>query len=118
MAATRARRRGDRVRRREVSALLGAGVMWPLAAAGQQPAKVWRVAQVLFGAVATTGVLAAALEKRLAELGDDRLAVVTNRYLAPDPKIAETEIAALSREIDLLVVWSTIGGGAATRVRL
>jgi len=106
------------VRRREVSALLGAGVMWPLAAAGQRPAKVWRVGQVLFGTVATTGALAAALEKRLAELGDDRLAVVTNRYLAPDPKIAETEIAALSREIDLLVVWSTIGGVAAKRLGL
>jgi putative ABC transport system substrate-binding protein len=90
--------------------------MWPLAAAGQQTAKVWRVGQVLFGTVATTGALAAALEKRLTELGDGRLAVVTTRYVAPDPKAAESEIAALSREIDLLVVWSTIGGVAAKRL--
>src|SRR5262249_49750459 len=42
--------------------------------------------------------------------------LITDRYVRPDPKSAEDEIASLSREVDLLVIWSTIGGVAAKRV--
>ena len=87
-------------------------------AQAQQPAKVWRVGQVVVGTAAVSGHLASALEDRLSELGDGPLVVMTDRYAHPNPKSAEAEIAAISGDIDLLVVWSTVGGVAAKRLAL
>ena len=85
-------------------------------AKAQQPAKVWRIGQVLVGTTAVMGHLASALEDRLAELGDGPLVVITDRYAHPDPTSAEAEIAGAIRDADLLVVWSTVGGVAAKRL--
>src|SRR4051812_48247844 len=41
--APRARRRGDRMKRREFMAVLGGATVWPVAARGQQPAKVAQI---------------------------------------------------------------------------
>ncbi len=112
------------MRRREFVALLGgtigsastAAMLVAGAAEVDLSTKVWRVGQVLVGTTAVMGRLAAALEDRLAELGDGPLVVMTDRYVHPDPKSAEAEIADLSRAVDLLVTWSTVGGVAAKRL--
>ena len=83
-----------------------------------QSGKVWRVAQLLPGSAAVTGFQASALEKRLAELGDDRLVAMTDRYVPADPKGVETEIDEISHSVDLLVIWGSIGGAAAKRLAL
>jgi putative tryptophan/tyrosine transport system substrate-binding protein len=106
------------MRRRSFLCVLGAaGTMaTPLLARAQQPGKVWRVGQLLPGSAAVTGFQALALEKRLAELGDDRLVAMTDRYVPADPKGVEAEIAAISPSVDLMVVWGTIAGVAAKRL--
>ena len=47
LIATRPRRRGDRMRRREVVAGIASAVVWPLSARAQQPERVRRVGAVL-----------------------------------------------------------------------
>jgi putative ABC transport system substrate-binding protein len=112
------------VRRREFNTGIGraagslviAHILGFGAATARGQNKVWRVGQLLFGSAETMGESAAALRAGLAALGDERMVLLTDRYVLPDPKSAETEIAAMSRTVDLLVVWSTIGGIAAKRV--
>jgi putative tryptophan/tyrosine transport system substrate-binding protein len=105
------------VRRREFTA--GLALMATLGSArAQQSGKVWRVGQLLPGSAAVTGFQASALEKRLAELGDDRLVAMTDRYVPADPKGVEAEIAQISQSVDLLVIWGSIGAVTAERLAL
>ncbi len=104
------------MRRRDLIAFLGwAAVTWPRTSQAQQK-KVWRIGQVLAGTPETHGFLALALKERLSELGDKENVVVIDRFARPDPQAVQEEIAALSPQVDLLVVFSTIGGVAAKRV--
>jgi putative tryptophan/tyrosine transport system substrate-binding protein len=103
------------MRRREFTA--GLALLGTMTRAwAQQSGKVWRVAQLLPGSASVTGFQAAALEKRLAELGDNRLVAMTDRYVSADPKGVEAEIAEITESVDHLVVWGSIGAVAAKRL--
>ncbi len=111
------------MQRREFIALLGsAAAAWPLPTRARQATAaagpVWRVGHILLGTPESFGHLAKALENQLADLGyvPGQNLVLVNRYTAPEPKSLEETIAALIPEIDLLVVWSTVGGVAARKL--
>jgi putative tryptophan/tyrosine transport system substrate-binding protein len=105
------------MRRREFTA--GFALLGTMTRAwAQQSGKVWRVGQLLPGSASVTGFQAAALEKRLAELGDNRLVVISDRYVLADPNRVEAEIAEISRSADLLLIWGSIGAAAAKRLAL
>jgi putative tryptophan/tyrosine transport system substrate-binding protein len=104
------------MRRRELITLLGgAAAAWPLAARAQQ-SKVWRIGQVL--PLEAMGHLAKAFEQRLANLGhvQGKNITLVNLVVPPQPKAIEDGIRSLLPNIDLLVVWSTIGAVAAKKV--
>ena len=59
-----------------------------------------------------------ALEEGLADLGDvqGRNIELLHRFAGPQPEKLQNVISSLLPQIDLLVVWGTIGGVAAKRV--
>jgi putative ABC transport system substrate-binding protein len=108
------------MRRREFITLLGGvAAAWPvIAAQAQQGGRIWRIGQVLPGTRDSFGRIAAAFETRLADLGyvAGQNITIVNRYAAPRPESQEEAIAALLPDIDLLVVYGTIGGVAARKL--
>jgi putative ABC transport system substrate-binding protein len=103
------------MKRREFITVLGGVAAWPLAARAQQ-SKVWRIGQVL--PLEAMGHLAKALERRLADLGyvQGKNITLLNIVVPPQPKAIEDAIRSLLPNIDLLVVWSTVGSVAAKKV--
>jgi ABC-type uncharacterized transport system substrate-binding protein len=108
------------MRRRDFIHLLGAAAAaWPVAAAqAHQGGRIWRIGHVLLGTPDTFGQVAAAFETKLADLGyvAGQNITIVNRYAAPRPESQEEAITALLPDIDLLVVYSTIGGVAARKL--
>jgi putative ABC transport system substrate-binding protein len=107
------------MRRRQFITLLGGAVAWPvIAAQAQQVGRIWRIGHVLAGTPDTFGHVAAAFETRLADLGyvAGQNITIVNRYAAPQPESQEEAITALLPDIDLLVVYGTIGGVAARKL--
>lgn len=105
------------MQRREFIKLIGAvTVAWPLAARAQRP-KVWRVAQVRAGTPKKLGRSATALEERLNELGyvNGKTIMLVNRFV-PRPQAMKTAIEELHSNIDLLVVWGTVGSVYAKKL--
>jgi putative ABC transport system substrate-binding protein len=104
------------MRRRAFIGLLGTAVVatCPFVVRAQQPGKQWRVGQVIPTAA---GPIATALEQQLSNLGYLREGKITliNRVAIPTPKVMEEVILTLVPDIDLLVVWGTIGGMAAKK---
>ena len=106
-------------RRRFIDAVGGATALWPIVAQAQERGlKRWRIACVLPGSPETAKPLAAALEQRLAELGyqNGRNIDLVIRIVSPQPDIVEKAITALLPDIDILMVFGTIGGVAAKKV--
>jgi putative ABC transport system substrate-binding protein len=102
------------MRRREFLGLVGGvAIGWPLPARAQQ--KVWRIGQIAAG---RPGQLLTALPQRLNDLGYVQGKNVTLQTLAvrPEPSAMEDAIRSLLPDIDLLVIWSTIGGVAAKKL--
>jgi putative ABC transport system substrate-binding protein len=96
----------------------GAASAWPLLAKAQPNGKSWRIGQVIGGSAETNGHFARALEQGLGELGyrlGNNLRLVT-RYANPQLSGMQDTIRSLIGEIDLLVVWATIGAVAAKNV--
>jgi putative ABC transport system substrate-binding protein len=100
------------MRRREFvfgSATMFTGALFaPASAAGS-----WRIGQVFGGTpniVSSTGIT-----KGLSDLGyiDGKNIHLVMRYTSPTPKDLKAAILELVPEIDLLMVWGTIGGVAA-----
>ena len=108
------------MRRREFIAFLGGiAVAWPvIAARAQQRGRIWRIGHLLAGTPDTFGHVAAAFETRLADLGyvAGQNITIVNRYAAPQPVSQEEAITVLLPDIDLLVVYGTIGGVAARKL--
>src|SRR5712692_8086738 len=103
-------------RREVITCLGGVAVAWSvIAAQAQQGGRIWRIGHVLAGTPDSFGHVGAAFETRLAELGyvAGQNITIVNRYAAPQPESQEEAITALLPDIDLLVVYGTIGGVAA-----
>ena len=83
------------LKRREVIALLGGAVAWPLAARAQQTSKLATIGYLGAGAPATQSQWAAAFAQRLRELGwiEDRTVAIEYRWAEGRPG-RYTEIAA------------------------
>jgi putative ABC transport system substrate-binding protein len=98
--------------------MVGTALAWPYLARAQSNGKPWRIGQVIGGSAETNGHFARAFEQRLGELGyrlGDNLRLVT-RYANPQLTGMQDAIRSLIGEIDLLVVWATIGAMAAKNV--
>jgi putative tryptophan/tyrosine transport system substrate-binding protein len=109
---------------RFLTILGGAAAVWPLAAGAlfthAAAAAPWRIGQVFNGpeTISSAG-LASALAQGLSDLGyvDGKTIHLQTRFSsARNLKDIKTTILALLADIDLLVVWGTIGGVAAKAV--
>jgi len=101
------------MRRRDfIGAIYGAAVA--LAAAAQQPGKVWRIGDVLTVPPERGEPFAQALERSLADLGyvQGRNIVLLHRFAGAQTAKIEEAITSLLPQIDLLVVWGNAGFAA------
>src|SRR5262249_24078443 len=80
--AFRARRRSDRMKRREFITLIGGAAAWPLAARAQQPAKLPTIGFLGQSTRSATSEWTAAFVQRLRELGwiDGRNVAIEYRW--------------------------------------
>jgi putative tryptophan/tyrosine transport system substrate-binding protein len=106
------------MRRRRFLALAATAALAPGFAARAEPAtKIWRIGQVTLG-TDPTAPIATALERQLAELGYEqgKNITLTSRLVVPTPQAVEDAVRSLVPNVDLLVVWSTIGAVAAKKL--
>jgi putative ABC transport system substrate-binding protein len=108
------------MRRRDfIGVICGAVFAAPCNAEAQQSGKVWRIGHVLVNPPERGGAIRVqTLEKGLADLGDvqGRNIELLHRFAGPQPEKLQEVISSLLPQIDLLVVWGTVGGVAAKRV--
>ena len=90
-----------------------AGILAAAIAPGAMAANAWRIGQV-FGGTAVT-IPSAGLEQGLQDLGyvNGKNFHLLTRFVAPNPSAMKAAILDLLPDIDLLIVWGTIGGVAA-----
>jgi putative ABC transport system substrate-binding protein len=105
-------------RRQFITLIGGAAAAWPLAASAQQPSQHARIGQVRSGTAELNVRSAKAFEQRLNELGQVHGINVEllNRFVPPQPQAMEDAIRELLPNIDLLIVWGTMGGVAARKL--
>jgi len=95
------------------AAVLAGALSAPAAAA-----EPWRIGQVFGGT--PNAISSSGLSRGLSDLGyvDGQNVHLLSRFAAPNPKDMKTAILELAPDIDLLVVWGTIGGVAAKAAAL
>jgi putative ABC transport system substrate-binding protein len=106
------------MRRRQFLALAATAALAPgVAARAEQTVKIRRIGQVTLG-TDPTAPIATALERQLAELGYEqgKSITLTTRLVVPTPQAVEDAVRSLVPNVDLLVVWSTIGAVAAKKL--
>jgi putative tryptophan/tyrosine transport system substrate-binding protein len=86
-------------------------------ARAEETVKIWRIGQMSLG-TDPTAPIATALERQLDQLGYEqgKTMMLTSRLVKPTPQAAEDAIRSLAPNVDLLVVWSTIGAVAAKKL--
>jgi putative ABC transport system substrate-binding protein len=104
------------MKRREFITLAGGLTIWSLAAQAEPSAKVWRI-----GYVGTRGLgeqLQEAFTQKLGALGyvEGKNIVVNRAIVPPDAKAIEAVVIKMLPDIDMLVIWSTVGGVVARRL--
>jgi putative ABC transport system substrate-binding protein len=104
------------MKRREFVTLVSGMTIWPLAAQAQQSAKIWRLGYVGTGGLGDQ--LFKAFTQKLDALGyvGGKNIVVNRSIVPPEAKTIEVVIAKLLPEIDILVIWGTVGGAVAKRL--
>jgi putative ABC transport system substrate-binding protein len=104
------------MKRREFITLVSGMIIWPLAAQAQQSAKIWRLGYVGTGGLGDQ--LFKAFTQNLDALGyvDGKNIVVNRSIVPPEAKAIEVAITKLLPEIDILVIWGTVGGTVAKRL--
>jgi putative tryptophan/tyrosine transport system substrate-binding protein len=105
-------------RRDFIGAIYGAALAWPCAVDAQQPRKLWRIGDVMPTTPERGALQAQALEKSLADLGyvQGRNIVLLHEFTGPQPDKIKEAISSLVGQVDLLVVWGTVGGAAAKKL--
>jgi putative tryptophan/tyrosine transport system substrate-binding protein len=104
------------MKRREFIALAGGLTIWPLAAWAQQSAKSWQL-----GYVGTGGLGNQLFEDFTRKLGTLGYVagknIVVNRAIAPpEARAIEVAVTKLLPEIDILVIWGTVGATVVKRL--
>jgi putative ABC transport system substrate-binding protein len=95
------------VRRRDFIIVNAAAVALSFSASAQQPAKIWRIGDVLTVPPEQGEPFAQALERSLANLGyvQGRNIVLLHRFAGARVDKLEEAITSLLPQIDILVVW-------------
>lgn len=104
------------MKRRGFITLAGGLTMWPFAVQAQKSARVWRLGYVGTGGLGDQ--LFEEFTQKLETLGysDGKNILVTRLIVPPDAKAIEVVVAKLLSEIDILVIWGTVGGVVAKRL--
>jgi putative ABC transport system substrate-binding protein len=81
-------------------------------------ANAWRIGQILGGSRETSQNQVSALAQGLSEFGyvDGKNIQLHTQFAAPNLKDMQSAILSLLPNIDLLVIWGTVGGAAAKAV--
>ena len=109
------------MRRRDlIGVICSAALVSPCDAVAQQSGKVWRIGDVVASIPEHGAALAQGIKQGLADLGyvQGRNIVLMNRFAGPQPDQIRKAIASLLPQIDILIIWGTVGGVIAKKLNV